>query len=33
MRRQNMEYEDRESFSPWQSYSDLFCGLLLVFVL
>ena len=27
------EYEDRESFSPWETYSDLYCGLLLVFVL
>lgn len=28
-----MDYEDRESFSPWETYSDLYCGLLLVFVL
>lgn len=27
------EYEDREKFSPWETYSDLYCGLLLVFVL
>ena len=27
------EYEDKESFSPWETYSDLYCGLLLVFVL
>ena len=27
------EYEDKETFSPWETYSDLYCGLLLVFVL
>lgn len=27
------EYEDKEIFSPWETYSDLYCGLLLVFVL
>lgn len=27
------EQEDRETFSPWESYSDLYCGLLLVFIL
>lgn len=32
-RRYDREYEDRESFSPWETYSDLYCGLLLVFVL
>ncbi len=26
-------YEDRETFTPWETYSDLYCGLLLVFVL
>ncbi len=30
---QRMDYEERESFSPWEVYSDLYCGLLLVFVL
>ena len=32
-RRYDDRYEDRESFSPWETYSDLYCGLLLVFVL
>ncbi len=32
-KRYHSSYEDRESFSPWESYSDLYCGLLLVFVL
>ena len=27
------EYEDKETFSPRETYSDLYCGLLLVFVL
>ena len=31
--RRKKEHEDIESFSPWESYSDLYCGLLLVFVL
>lgn len=33
MQKYDMEYGDRESFSPWKTYSDLYCGLLLVFVL
>ncbi len=32
-RRYDSEYEDKETFSPWETYSDLYCGLLLVFVL
>lgn len=32
-KRYDDRYEDRESFSPWETYSDLYCGLLLVFVL
>lgn len=32
-RKNNREYEDREIFSPWEAYSDLYCGLLLVFIL
>lgn len=32
-RRYRGEYEDKESFTPWETYSDLYCGLLLVFVL
>lgn len=32
-KRYDTGYEDRESFSPWETYSDLYCGLLLVFVL
>lgn len=32
-RRYDVEYEDKEIFSPWETYSDLYCGLLLVFVL
>lgn len=32
-RRYDTEYEDKETFSPWETYSDLYCGLLLVFVL
>lgn len=31
--RYDKEYEDKEAFSPWETYSDLYCGLLLVFVL
>lgn len=27
------EFEENEYFSPWETYSDLYCGLLLVFVL
>lgn len=26
-------FEERDTFDPWESYSDLYCGLLLVFVL
>lgn len=32
-RKYDAEYEDKGSFSPWEAYSDLYCGLLLVFVL
>lgn len=32
-KRPEERYEDMESFSPWEVYSDLYCGLLLVFVL
>lgn len=32
-RRNDTEYDDRESFSPWETFSDLYCGLLLVFAL
>jgi chemotaxis protein MotB len=32
-RRNDAGCEDQESFSPWETYSDLYCGLLLVFVL
>ncbi|MDO4634066.1 MAG: OmpA family protein [Eubacteriales bacterium] len=32
-RRYQEEHHDRETFSPWETYSDLYCGLLLVFVL
>lgn len=32
-RRYDVGYKDKESFDPWESYSDLYCGLLLVFVL
>lgn len=32
-RRYGEGYEDKETFSPWETYSDLYCGLLLVFVL
>lgn len=32
-RRYHGEYEDRETFTPWETCSDLYCGLLLVFVL
>lgn len=33
VRKHDIAYEDNEVFSPWESYSDLYCGLLLVFVL
>ncbi len=32
-RREKAEYGREETFSPWETYSDLYCGLLLVFVL
>ena len=32
-RRHRIEYEETTSFSPWETCSDLYCGLLLVFIL
>ena len=32
-RKTDLGYEDKEIFSPWETFSDLYCGLLLVFVL
>ena len=33
MRKKYDDDESRDRFSPWQVFSDLYCGLLLVFVL